>query len=57
MPKFKIPSIPPSTSKSIRMPNDVIDRVEKAIVGKDCTFTAFVVAAVRAALEEIEENP
>lgn len=56
MKKFKIPSIPPTTSKSIRFPNDIIDRIEKSIEGKNCTFTAFVVEAVRVALENIEED-
>lgn len=51
MKKFKIPSIPPTTTKSIRFPNDVILAVEKAIEGKNCTFTAFVVEAVRVVLE------
>ena len=54
--KFKIPSIPPTTNKCIRFPNDVIDRVEKNIKGKNCTFTAFVVEAVRVALENIEDE-
>ena len=52
---FKIPSIPPTTNKTIRFPNDVIEEVEQAIVGKDCTFSAFVIAAVRAALEDLKE--
>ncbi len=56
MGKFVIPSTPPTTNKTIRFPNDVIDNVEKAIQGKDCTFSAFVVAAVRAALEELQEQ-
>ncbi|MDO5478085.1 MAG: YlcI/YnfO family protein [Clostridia bacterium] len=56
MKKFKIPSVPPTTNKCIRFPNDVIENVEKAIVGKNCTFTAFVVEAVRNALENIEED-
>ena len=55
MEKFKIPTQPATTNKTIRFPNDVIENVEKAIQGKDCTFSAFVVAAVRAALENIEE--
>lgn len=55
MKKFKIPTIPPTTSKSIRFPNDVIENVEKAIQGKNCTFTAFVVEAVRTTLENLEE--
>ena len=56
MKKFKIPSVPPTTNKCIRFPNDVIDKVEKAIEGKNCTFTAFVIEAVKVALENIEEE-
>ena len=56
MKKFKIPSIPPTTNKCIRFPNDIIDNVENAIKGKNCTFTAFVVEAVRTALENIAEE-
>ena len=55
MKTFKIPSIPPTTNKTIRFPNDVIEQVEQAIQGKNCTFSAFVIAAVRAALENVEE--
>lgn len=56
MAKFRIPKIPPTTSKSIRFPNDVIQQIEEAIRGKDCTFSAFVVEAVRAALASLEEE-
>lgn len=56
MKKFKIPSVPPTTNKCIRFPNDVIEKVENAIQGKDCTFTAFVVEAVKVALENLEET-
>ena len=56
MKKFQIPITPPTTSKSIRFPNDIIDQVESMIVGKDCTFTAFVVEAVRIALEDIDNE-
>jgi len=55
MGKFKIPSVPPTTNKTIRFPNDVIDAVEAAIQGKECTFSAFVIAAVKMALEDIEK--
>ena len=51
---FKIPSIPPTTNKTIRFPNDVVERVEAAVQGKDCTFSAFVIAAVRAALDDLD---
>lgn len=56
MKKFKIPSVPPTTNKSIRFPNDIIENVEKAIKGTSCTFTAFVVEAVKVALDNLEEN-
>ena len=56
MKKFKIPSVPPTTNKCIRFPNDVIAEVEKAITGSQCTFTAFVVEAVRVALENLNEE-
>lgn len=56
MKKFKIPSIPPTTNKCIRFPNDILDKVENAIAGKNCTFTAFVVEAVKVALENIEDE-
>lgn len=56
MKRFKIPSVPPTTNKCIRFPNDIIEKVEQKIEGKSCTFTAFVVEAVRIALENIEED-
>ena len=56
MKKCKIPQIPQTTSKSIRFPNDVIDEVESVLVGTDCTFSAFVVEAVRVALENLKEE-
>ena len=55
MGKFRIPKNPPTTNKTIRFPNDVVEAVEKAIKGKDCTFSAFVIAAVRAALDDLKE--
>ena len=55
MKKFKIPTIPPTTNKCIIFPNNIIENVETAISGKECTFTAFVVEAVRVALESLDE--
>jgi len=54
MGKFKIPNTPPTVNKTIRFPNDMVEAVEKAIQGKDCTFSAFVIAAVRSALEDLD---
>ena len=57
MGNFQIPCQPATTNKTVRFPNDVIEQVEDAIRGKDCTFSAFVIAAVRAALDDLDEQP
>ena len=56
MAKFKIPVAPSTTNKCIRFPNNVIEEVEKEITGKDCTFSAFVIEAVRVALINLAEE-
>ncbi len=56
MRSFQIPSIPPTTTKAIRIPNDLIEKVEDAIKGKQCTFSAFVIEAVRWALKDLEQE-
>ncbi len=56
MGKFQIPSTPPTINKTIRFPSDVVGSVEEAIRGKGCTFSAFVIAAVRSALEDLTEE-
>ncbi|WP_195376887.1 MULTISPECIES: YlcI/YnfO family protein [Anaerotruncus] len=56
MRKFKIPSVPPTTNKCIRFPNDILEEVENAIQGTNCTFSAFVIEAVRVALENLKEE-
>ena len=53
---FQIPSTPPTTNKTIRFPNDVVEEVEQVIQGKNCTLSAFVIAAVRAALEDLKQS-
>ena len=53
---FKIPKIPATTNKTIRFPNDLIEEIESTIAGQECTFSAFVIAAVRNALEELKED-
>jgi hypothetical protein len=55
MSKFKIPVTPSTTNKCIRFPNNIIEAVENAIKGKECTFSAFVIEAVRVALQNLEE--
>ena len=51
MKSFQIPTYPTSTQKTIRFPDTIIERVENAIEGKDCTFSYFVIEATRNALE------
>ena len=55
MGKFRIPTTPPTVNKTIRFPTDVVEEVEVVLQGKECTFSAFVIAAVRAALEDLKE--
>lgn len=55
MGKFKIPETPPTVNKTIRFPSDIVQQVETAIQGKECTFSAFVIAAVRMALENLDD--
>ncbi len=47
MGKFEIPNIPPTTNKCIRFPNDLIEQVESIIENKNCSFSAFVIAATK----------
>jgi len=54
--KFKIPAIPPTTPKNVRFPNDVIEEVELAIRGTGATFSSFVIAATKWALESLKEE-
>ncbi len=54
--KFKLPSVPGTTPKNIRFPNDVIERVEKAIQGTNVSFSRFVIEATRSALDSLEEE-
>lgn len=56
MGRFRIASTLPTISKTIRFPSDVVNDMEQVIQGKNCTFSAFVIAAVRTALEEVHET-
>ena len=56
MRKFKNPKPESTTNKTIRFTNSVIDAVEEAIRGTECTFSAFVIEATRVALENLLEE-
>lgn len=42
-------------NKTIRFPIPLINKIEKAIVGKDVTFSRFVIQACEYALENMED--
>lgn len=56
MRKFKIPKVYTTTNKTIRFPDDVIEQVEEAIRGTNCSFSAFIIEATRVALENLKEE-
>ena len=43
-------------TKTVRFLLSLIDRIEKAIVGKDVSFSGFVIQACEFALENMDEN-
>jgi len=45
-----------TTSKTIRFPDSIINRVEKSITNEDRDFSDFVVDAVKKALQNIKEG-
>lgn len=56
MSNFKIPIIPQTTQRTVRFPNDLIEEVENVIRGKNSSFSAFVIEATRAALNDLKES-
>lgn len=56
MPTFKIPNQPPTITKTVRFPADVIAEIQGHLRGTNGTFSAFVIAAVRYVLEDLKEN-
>lgn len=56
MKNFKIPTVPHTTPKCIRFPDNLIEEIENVIQGKECTFSAFVLEAVREALNSLENK-
>ena len=43
-------------NKTIRFPVKVIENIEKAIVGKDVSFSSFVIQACEYALKNMEDD-
>ena len=43
-------------NKTIRFPEDLIEEIEEAIVGKETSFSGFVLRACRYALDSIQDE-
>lgn len=43
-------------NKTIRFPIELINKIEKQLVGKNTTFSSFVIQACRYALDNIEKT-
>ena len=43
-------------NKTIRFPLDLVERIENAIVGKDVTFSSFVIQACEYALDNLDDK-
>lgn len=56
MQPFKISPKGETDNKTIRFPLELIERIEKAIVGQNISFSRFVILACKYALENME-NP
>ena len=56
MQPFKISPKGETDNKTIRFPLELIDKIEKAIVGHTITFSRFVILACEYALDNME-NP
>lgn len=56
MRNFKIPKIPTTRPVCIRFPDQLIEEIEDTIKGKSSNFSAFVIASVRFALENMEKE-
>lgn len=50
------PSRKETENKTIRFPIPLIEKIEKAIVGKNVTFSKFVIQACEYALNNMEDN-
>ena len=45
-----------SENKTIRFPVELIDRIDKAIVNQDVTFSSFVIQACEYALNDMDNS-
>lgn len=56
MEKFKIPKSPSAHNKTIRIPDDLIDKIEEYITKNNCSFTDFVLESIRFAFRNMEKK-
>lgn len=56
MEKFKIQKSPTSHNKIIRIPDELIEKIEDYITKNDCTFTDFIIEAIRFAFRNMDKK-
>lgn len=58
MSSFKIEKIekPGSTSKTIRIPNELLERINSYTKKNNCKFTDFMISAINYALKDAEKK-
>lgn len=56
MEKFKLSKTKGATNKTIRIPNDTIDKIDAYVKKNNSTFTDFILSAIDFAFKSIEEN-
>lgn len=56
MRKFKIPVAPKSSTKTIRFPDEVIERIESNIADQNCSFSKFVIEACKTVLDDLDNK-
>ena len=56
MEKFKIPKSPTSHNKTIRIPDELIEKIEDYITKNDCTFTDFIIESIKFAFRNMDKN-
>lgn len=54
--KFEKDKKKETVNKTIRFPQDLVDRIEKEVIGADSYFSSFVIQACEYALKESELN-
>ncbi|MDO4270231.1 MAG: hypothetical protein Q4C72_04805 [Eubacteriales bacterium] len=56
MEKFHIPKRSSWSYKTVRLPDEMIEKIQKRLMGTQTSFNAFIVGAVWFALDHLQEE-